>query len=100
AVMLASVFLAVAVPVHRQEGTGLLLYPYLLVGFGFLIGLPVINALEKPEAGNVQAAVKRCILGLIVLDAILATAFVGAAGLLLILLLPPALLLGKWVYST
>jgi hypothetical protein len=26
--------------------------------------------------------------------------FVGTWGLLLVLLLPPALLLGKWVYST
>ncbi len=34
------------------------------------------------------------------LDAILATAFVGTPGLLVLLLLPPALVIGKWVYST
>jgi 4-hydroxybenzoate polyprenyltransferase len=48
----------------------------------------------------VQTAVKRCVLGLAALDAVLATAFVGVPGLLLLLLLPPALALGKWVYST
>jgi 4-hydroxybenzoate polyprenyltransferase len=44
--------------------------------------------------------VKTCILGLIGLDAILAFAVVGWPGLLILLLLPPALLLGRWVYST
>ena len=55
---------------------------------------------QVPEAQSVQAAIKRCILGLVVLDAILATVYVGLAGLAIILLLPPALLLGRRVYST
>jgi hypothetical protein len=44
--------------------------------------------------------VKRCIFGLVALDALLATVFVGPGGLLVLLLLPPAQMLGKWVYST
>jgi len=40
------------------------------------------------------------VLGLVALDAVLATMFVGLPGLLVLLLLPPALVLGKWVYST
>jgi 4-hydroxybenzoate polyprenyltransferase len=100
AVMLAALLLALAVPVHRPEGMYLALYPFLLVGLGFLIALPVVKAIEKPEAANVQAAVKRCIFGLVILDAVLATAFVGPAGLLIILLLLPGLWLGHWVYST
>ena len=55
---------------------------------------------RRPAPKKVQAAVKRCVLGLVALDAVLATAFVGLPGLLILLLLPPALLLGKWVYST
>jgi 4-hydroxybenzoate polyprenyltransferase len=75
-------------------------FPYLVAAFLFLIGVPVVRAIQQPEPLRVQAAVKRCILGLIVLDAVLATAFVGWPGLLLLLLLPPARWLGKWVYST
>ena len=65
-----------------------------------IVGRPVARAVAKPGAREVQAAVKRCVLGLVFLDAVLATAFVGLPGLLILLLLPPALLLGKWVYST
>jgi len=75
-------------------------FPYLLVGFGFLVGIPISRAIADPSPKRVQAAVKRCVLGLIALDAVLATAFIGLPGLLVLLLLPPALLLGKWVYST
>lgn len=79
---------------------GTVAFPYLLVAFGFLVGAPASRAIADPSSKNVQAAVKRCVLGLVVLDAVLATMFVGLPGLLLVLLLPPALLLGKWVYST
>jgi 4-hydroxybenzoate polyprenyltransferase len=79
---------------------GTVAFPYLLVAFGFLVGRPAARAIADPGPKTVQAAVKRCVLGLVVLDAVLATMFVGLPGLLLVLLLPPALLLGKWVYST
>ena len=39
-------------------------------------------------------------LGLVVLDAILATGLVGLGGLALLLLLVPSYFLGRWVYST
>lgn len=81
-------------------GPGGVLFPYLLVAFGFLVGLPISRAVRRPGPKEVQAAVKRCVLGLVVLDAVLATAFVGLPGLMLLLLLPPAVVLGKWVYST
>jgi 4-hydroxybenzoate polyprenyltransferase len=76
------------------------LFPYLLAAFGFYVGLPLVRAIGQPGPKEVQAAVKRCVLGLVALDAVLGTAFVGAPGLLILLLLPPALLVGKWVYST
>ncbi|HEY2911436.1 MAG TPA: UbiA family prenyltransferase [Gemmataceae bacterium] len=76
------------------------LFPYLLVAFGFWIGVAIARSIRHPGPKEVQTAVKRCVLGLAALDAVLATAFVGAPGLLVLLLLPPALALGKWVYST
>jgi 4-hydroxybenzoate polyprenyltransferase len=100
ALLLGALLLALAVAVHRPPDTVTVAYPYLIVGFGFLIGIPIFVAITRPEPNNVQSAVKRCILGLVVLDAILATAFVGLYGLLIVLLLVPALMLGKKVYST
>ncbi len=99
-VLLAALLLALALPVRVPSGTASPLFPYLLVAFGFVIGVPVINAIRQPTPANVQAGVKRCILGLVGFDALLASVFVGTPGLLLLLLLPPALRLGKWVYST
>lgn len=75
-------------------------FPYLLATFGFFVGVPLARAVQKPGPKEVQAAIKRSVLGLVALDAVLATAFVGLPGLLILLLLPPALMLGKWVYST
>ncbi len=79
---------------------GTFAFPYLLVGFGFIVGIPISRAINDPSPRRVQAAVKRCVLALVALDAVLATMFVGLPGLGILLLLPPALLLGKWVYST
>ncbi len=100
AVMAAALILALPLPLHVAVGTASILFPYLLVGFGFAVGMPAIQAWKKPEPTRVQAAVKRAVLGLIALDAILATAVAGPAGLILLLLLPPALVLGQWIYST
>ncbi len=83
-----------------EGGHGAFLFPYLLVLFGFVVGIPALHAVRKPGPREVQAAVKRCVLGLVGLDAVLAVAFLGAGGLFILLLLPPALVLGKWVYST
>ena len=99
-VLLAALLLTLAVPVRVPPGTASPFFPYLLVAFGFLIGVPVMRAIRQPTPANVQAGVKRCILGLVGLDALLASVFVGTPGLLLLLLLPPALWLGKWVYYT
>ena len=101
-VMGVSLALALVLKARYAElaGPAMFLFPWLLVAFGFLIGLPVARAIASPGPKEVQAAIKRCVLGLVVLDAVLATAFVGAPGLLILLLLPPALLMGKWVYST
>jgi 4-hydroxybenzoate polyprenyltransferase len=77
-----------------------LLYPGLLLVWAGFLGKPLDAAVNEPTPQRVQAAVKTCILGLIGLDALLAFCVVGWPGLLILLLLPPALLLGRWVYST
>jgi hypothetical protein len=95
-----ALLLALVLPVYSPPGSVIPAFPYLLVAFGFFLGLPAYRAIRQTEPKHVQTAVKRAILGLVLLDAILCTAEAGWWGLLIILLLPPALLLGKWVYST
>jgi 4-hydroxybenzoate polyprenyltransferase len=99
-VMLLSLALALCLPLHREPGTTFVGFSYLLVAFGFHTGIPLAAAVREPSAKRVQAGVKACVLGLVLLDAVLATVFVGPAGLLIGLLLVPARLLGRRVYST
>jgi 4-hydroxybenzoate polyprenyltransferase len=99
-VMLVGVLLALPLPLWVPPGSGSPLFPYLLVLLAFYVGVRVRRATLKPEPATVQAAVKRAVLGLVLFDAVLATAFAGVAGLSLALLLPPALYLGQWLYST
>ena len=70
-----------------------------------LLGLPIARrcamALADPQPARVQAAVKHCLMSIIVLDA--AVVFLvagGGAALGVLSLLMPALLVGRWVYST
>jgi 4-hydroxybenzoate polyprenyltransferase len=103
-VMAAGVALALPWPVVLKESSWpqqtFFLFPYLLVVFGFLVGVPVWRAINGPTPPRVQAAVKRAVLGLILFDAILSTAAVSVVGLVLLVLLLPALYLGRWLYST
>jgi 4-hydroxybenzoate polyprenyltransferase len=75
---------------------------WLLVG---LLLLTVVRrcgvAIADPVPSQVQAAVKQSILSLIWFDAAAALALAGpGAGVALAALLVPALVLGRWVYST
>jgi 4-hydroxybenzoate polyprenyltransferase len=99
-VMLAGLVLALPIPAWVAAGSSSPLFPYLLVALGFLVGIPVGRAIAEPAPKHVQAAVKRAIMGLVVLDAVLATALAGSVGLLILALLLPALYLGRWIYST
>jgi 4-hydroxybenzoate polyprenyltransferase len=99
-VMLSALGIALAAPVCVQAAQPSWVFPYLLLGLGFFVGIPVVRALEEPTPKRVQPAVKSAIVGLIILDAALATGLVGAVGLVLLLWLLPTLYLGRWIYST
>jgi 4-hydroxybenzoate polyprenyltransferase len=103
-VMAAGLLLALPAPViasefHLTPRTSFV-FPYLLVALAFLIGFPVLKAISRPTPNHVQQAVKRTIMGLVILDAALATALAGSIGLTILILLLPALYLGRWIYST
>ncbi len=105
-VMAAGLFLALTVPTLAPDdenftptSTGFV-FPYLLALFGLYVGLKIVPAIRDPRPTRVQPAVKRAILGLVLLDAILATSLVGVAGLAIVVLLAPARWLGQWMYST
>src|SRR5262245_26743702 len=93
AVMLASLVLALTVAVHKPAGSASLLFPYLLVLLAFWLGVAVWGAIESPTPENVQRGVKRSLMGLILLDTVLATATAGTAGLALLVLLAPSVYL-------
>ena len=88
--------LALNAPPNRLYAFWLLLAVMLLVG-----QRRCLEALMDPSPPMVQAAVKQCILSLILFDAAIAAFAAGPVyGLGVALLLAPMLLLGRWVYST
>jgi 4-hydroxybenzoate polyprenyltransferase len=103
-VMLGGLLLSLAIPAAANAAgwphSTSPLFPYLVAALGFYVGFPVVRAIENPSPARVQAAVKQAVLGLILLDAVLGTALAGTWGILLALLLLPALYLGRRVYST
>lgn len=99
-VMLASLLIALPLGIWAPEERGSSLYLYMLVALGFWVGVPVSKAIAQPAPAHVQAGVKRAIFGLVLLDATLGVALAGPMGLIILLLLIPALYLGRWIYST
>jgi 4-hydroxybenzoate polyprenyltransferase len=100
--LIAGLFLPVLpLPKAKPEESSVL-FPYLLVVLGFALGFPVVRAAREPTPDRVQAAVKRSLMGLIVLDAVLASALAGSLGLAVLVLLAPSLYLNRkqWLYAT
>ncbi len=100
--MLLSLVLALLLPVQLKPGTSSPLFVYLLVAFGFFVGLPITQAIANPAPGPVQKAVKQALIGLILLDSVLACAVVGTLGLVILVLLIPSVALNRqrWLYAT
>lgn len=68
---------------------------------GVLVGWRCVRAVVEPAPHLVQQAVKQCLLSLVVLDAAVCFAVRGAFwATVIVLLLLPAMFLGRWIYST
>lgn len=68
---------------------------------GLLVGWRCLRAVVDPGPGSVQAAVRNCIFSLVILDAGACLAVQDRFwGLVILALLAPTMLLGRWVYST
>ncbi len=100
AVMLLAVGAVLLLPLHELPKPAGRALPYLVVVYGVALFVPLRSAVLDPRPTLVQAGVKRAILGLIALDAIIATHAVGWPGLGILGLYLPARLLGRRVYST
>lgn len=69
--------------------------------FGMLIGYRCLKAVLDPRPELVQAAVRNCIFSLVVMDAAACLAVQELVwGVVILLLLVPMLVLGRWIYST
>jgi 4-hydroxybenzoate polyprenyltransferase len=104
-VMLISLLLALTVPAVALEASDAefhpsRFFPYLLAIFGGYLGIAVLRAIRRPDPLRVQPVIKRAVMGLVILDALLVSAFVGSFGLILVILLIPGIILGRWLYST
>lgn len=88
------------VPLHRPSAEIWWGVPYALFVSALVVGKSVWIAVSDPQPMTVQYAVKSAIFGLVFLDAVIASIFVGPTGLLIGLLLIPAIILGKRIYST
>ena len=73
----------------------------LMTALALLIGFRALKAIVQPVPYRVQMAVKQCILSLIVLDAAACFVVCGTSYALIVLaLLVPTVVLGRWIYST
>lgn len=99
-VMLLAGLAVLLVPLHIPQWPIWFGTPYLLFLAGVFVAAGVVPALSSPQPKAVQTAVKRSIFGLVFLDAVLASLFIGLPGLAIALLLVPAILIGRRVYST
>lgn len=103
AVMLSGIALLACYPsCSRDVGTALLWrYQVLMTILGVLIAWRSFRAVLEPVPARVQTAVKQCILSLVVLDAAVCYVARGPAeGVMILLLLVPAMFLGRWIDST
>ncbi|HEV8062221.1 MAG TPA: hypothetical protein VGP68_20245, partial [Gemmataceae bacterium] len=98
--MAAALGLALAVPVLVERAETSIVFPYLVLILAWAVALPVTRALKQPSPERVQSAVRKALQGIIILDASLACAVAGTAGLLILLLLIPNWYTGRWLSST
>ncbi len=76
------------------------LHPYVIAYLILFLVTKAAPAFNEPSPKQVQRFVKAAIFGLVVLDSALATALAGPVGLCVLFWLIPAVILGRWLYST
>jgi 4-hydroxybenzoate polyprenyltransferase len=76
------------------------LWPWLWLVIGGSILTRFVWGVIEPVPSRVQEAIKLGIMSIIVLDAVVAFSAVGQTATIILVLLFPALALGRWVYST
>jgi 4-hydroxybenzoate polyprenyltransferase len=99
-VMGAALGMALAAPVVVDRAKPVFVFPYLLLALAWVVAVPASRALHRPGPEVVQATVRKALQGIIILDAGLACGIAGNAGLLILLLLVPNWLTGRWLSST
>lgn len=78
-----------------------ILWPTLLMLLMSSVVRHCVTAIWNPDPANVQAAVKHSLFSLIVLNAAIVLALCGSVpAMIVVLLIVPSVLLGRWVYST
>jgi 4-hydroxybenzoate polyprenyltransferase len=105
-IMLGGIALMAALPwfyavrpvlIRQQPQFAVLLFALL----GFSIVRRAVGSLVDPQPAYVQATVKHALLSIIVLDAAVALLVAPPwCGFVIAMLLAPAMLLGRWIYST
>lgn len=73
---------------------------YCAAGLSLLVLIQARTVISKADSVQVQSLVKTAIMGIILLDACLAVALAGPIGLVVVVFLGPAIVLGRWLYST
>ena len=101
-VMLCGILALVLLPKHVDR---LAVPPdrwaWFLLILTLLIGWRCLRAIAEPTPRNMQRAVKNCIHSLIILDAAVCLCVDGAFwAIVVLMLLVPTAVLGRWVYST
>lgn len=87
----------VVLPMARFESFTLVLWLALLIHVARIGG----RCIRNPTPAQIQHAMKTLIFGIIAFDAVIASAAAGwTAGLVVLLLLAPTALAGRWIYST
>ncbi|MGL6072658.1 MAG: UbiA family prenyltransferase [Fimbriiglobus sp.] len=99
-VMLLALVGVVLLPLHESPIAANRLVPYCIAAYVAYLVAALLKAIRDPRPKNVQAGVKRSILGLMALDAIIASHFIGWPAVGMLFLYLPARVLGKKVYST
>jgi len=100
-VILVGIGLLRALPEWKSLVVSQISWYFLWGVIGLTTGIRCLRAVADPLPKHVQAAVKHCILSIILLDAAVTAGVRGVAdGAIILGLLIPMSLLGRWVYST